>query len=109
MKHRAGFSIKQRKARSELMKLIHDKGFIRANPVIMSRVCGNPNCRCAKGQKHVSLYLSHSEEGSAKKLFVPKDYEERVRKWMENYQRIKQLIEEISEDIWEGIKERRFK
>jgi len=28
---------------------------------------------------------------------------------MENYQRIRQLIEEISEDIWEGIKERRFK
>jgi hypothetical protein len=46
MKHRADFSPEQRKARSELMKLIHDKGFIRANPVMMSRVCGNPNCRC---------------------------------------------------------------
>jgi len=84
MKHRSHFSAKQRKARSKLAQIVHEKGFVRGTIITMSRVCGNPNCRCAKGQKHVSLYLSRSEAGKPKLMFIPKRYEKMVKGWVEN-------------------------
>ena len=108
MRHRAKFAPHQRKVRSELAKILHDREFVRASLVTMSRVCGNPNCRCAKGEKHVSLYLSHSQGGRTRKLFVPKKYEARVKRWIENYRRVRQLMEEVSNDLWTAVKERRF-
>ena len=107
MKHRAVFSSKQRNVRSELTKIVHDQEFVRASLVTMSRVCGNPNCKCAKGQKHVSLYLSRSERGKTEKLFVPRRYETQVKKWIENYRRMRELADEISDDLWNAVKERR--
>jgi ribosomal protein L19E len=108
MKHRGRFSASQRKARSELTRIVHDKELIRASLVTMTRVCGNPNCRCAKGQKHVNSYLSRSKGGGTEKLFVPKRYEARVKRWIENYRRLRELAEEISDDLWAAVKERRF-
>ena len=108
MKHRSHLSQKQRKARSQLAKIVHEKGFVRGTIITMSRVCGNPNCRCAKGQKHVSLYLSRSEGGRPRLLFIPKKYEELVNGWVESYRGIKELLEEVSLDLWDGIKQRRF-
>jgi len=108
MKHRSHLSQKQRKARSQLAKIVHEKGFVRGTIITMSRVCGNPNCRCAKGQKHVSLYLSRSEGGKPRLLFIPKRYEELVNGWVESYRSIKELLEVFSLDLWDGIKQRRF-
>jgi len=109
MKHRTKFSQKQRKIRSQLAKIIHDQNYIRAALVTMTRACGNENCRCAKGQKHVSMYLSQSAGGKTKKLFVPKKYEPHVKQWVENYRRIRELMEEVSDDLWDAVKERRLK
>ena len=108
MKHRTKFSEKQRKIRSEISKIVHEQNYVRGSLVTMTRVCGNPNCRCAKGQKHVSMYLSQSEGGRTKKLFVPKKYEARVEQWIENYRQIKRLMEKVSDDLWTAVKERRF-
>jgi len=108
MKHRAGFSANQRKARSELTSIVHDKELIRASLVTMTRVCGNPNCRCAKGRKHVNACLSRSKGGGTQKLFVPKRYEARVKRWIENYRRMRELAEDISDDLWIAVRERRF-
>jgi hypothetical protein len=38
---------------SHLARLTSRGKFLRGNPVIMSRVCGNKNCRCIlEGKKH---------------------------------------------------------
>lgn len=108
MKHRAYFPPAQRKARSQLAQIVHQQGLIRASLVTMTRVCGNPNCRCARGQKHVSLYLSRSSGGRTQKLFVPKRYEARAKAWIENYRRLRELAEVISEDLWTAVRERRL-
>ena len=106
--HRSKFSREHRKTRSLLAKIVHDKGIVRGTIITMKRTCGNPNCRCAKGEKHVSLYLSRSEGGKSKMLFIPKKYEAMVKRWVQNNHRAKELMEEISKDVWTGIKERRF-
>lgn len=87
---------RERNARSRLAQLIHDFGLIRGTLSQRERVCGKPNCRCAKGQKHVSLYLVASEGGKYRQVFIPKELEEVVRLWVQNHQKARDLFEEIS-------------
>jgi len=87
-----------KKATSHLARLVHMGSFMRGNPVIMKRVCGNKNCRCyLEGKKHVSLYISKNKEGTRKMIYVPKQLEDEVEKKLATYQKIKKLIERISE------------
>ncbi len=57
MKHRGTGLKKERSLRSQLHRLVATAdGFVHGSVIEMSRVCGNPRCKCAlKGEKHVSL------------------------------------------------------
>lgn len=59
--------------------------------------CGNPNCKCARGEKHVSHILTKKVRGKSKSLYVPLDMVETVRKWVEEHRRAKRLLKEVSE------------
>ena len=59
--------------------------------------CGNPNCRCARGQKHRSHILKRQVRGKTQSLYVPVDMVEEARKWVEEHRRVKRLLTEISE------------
>ena len=83
---------------SHLARLIGKGKFLRGNPVIMKRVCGNKNCRCVlEGKKHKSLYISKNKDGKRKMVYVPKRMEEEVIANLGAYQKIKKLTERISE------------
>jgi hypothetical protein len=58
--------------------------------------CGNPNCKCAKGQKHVSWCLTYKQEGRTRTVHVPRAMFEEVEKWAKEYRRAKRLLREIS-------------
>jgi DNA-dependent RNA polymerase auxiliary subunit epsilon len=59
--------------------------------------CGNPNCRCARGEKHRSHILTKKVRGKTKSLYVPVDLVEDAREWVEEHRRVKKLLKEISE------------
>jgi len=83
---------------SHLAKLTSKGKFLRGNPVIMKRVCGNSNCRCIlEGKKHKSLYISKNKDGKRKMIYIPKRMEEEVMAKLGAYQKIKKLTERISE------------
>ena len=83
---------------SHLTKLIGKGKFLRGNPVIMRRACGNKNCRCTlEGKKHKSLYISKNKNGKRKMIYVPKRLEEEVAAKLGAYQKIRKLTEKISE------------
>jgi hypothetical protein len=68
----------------------------------MSRVCGKEGCKCVDGDKHVSLYLSvrvrEGKTGSRRKMiYVPPEWEARVRSWVDVYQQSEGLFDRISE------------
>lgn len=87
-----------KKTTSHLARLLYKGSFLRGNPVIMERTCGNKNCRCVlEGKKHKSLYISKNKDGNRKMIYVPKRLEDEVRAKLDAYQRIKRLIEKISE------------
>lgn len=86
----------ERRQRSVLTKAVHGMPFIRGSLSTREITCGKPGCKCARGEKHTSLYLVVSIDGKYKQIFVPKNWEERVRKWVDSYQRIRDLTELIS-------------
>jgi len=58
--------------------------------------CGKPSCRCHRGEKHTALYLSYGEHGRVHQIFIPRDAEEPVRRWVRNYTSVRELLEELS-------------
>ena len=70
---------------------------IRGSAVIMERVCGSSSCRCLKGHKHRSLYVSQYHKGSARMVYIPKEHEKKVLKLVDNYRILKAAIYKASE------------
>jgi hypothetical protein len=99
-------SAQERRARSRLAQLISQRGVLRGSLLLRRRVCGKPNCKCTRGQKHESLYLVISEGGRTRQLYVPREWESRVRRWVEEYHRARQLMEEISRIYWDKVRHR---
>ena len=50
--------------------------------------------------------LVAKEGGKLQQLYIPKEYEARVRVWVDSYKRIGDLLEKISRLYWEKIKKR---
>ena len=92
--------------RSALKQLLSGHGVIHGTLVRRQRVCGKPNCRCAKGHLHASLYLVVTEAGKGRQLYVPKPWEAVVREWIDNYDKARRLLEELSGLHWDKIRQR---
>jgi len=104
MPHRSQLPAKDRTARSRLMQLLAAaKPLARASLVTMARSCGKKGCKCAQGEKHVSLYLAARLGKTRKMLYVPPDLEDLARSLVENVQRVDKLIDEMSQASLEGF------
>ena len=70
---------------------------IRGAIVMMDRYCGNANCRCRRGFKHRSLYVSQRHKGRTRMIYIPKRSEAHVRLYISNYRELKALMDKISD------------
>jgi hypothetical protein len=104
---RAEMSPQERNWRSRLTRLLHSQGLLRGTLTVRHRVCGRPNCRCARGEKHASLYLVSHQQGRVRQLFVPKEQEEQARQWSANYRRARAMLDRIAELYFERLQKRR--
>ena len=81
---------------------IRQKDMIKGKLYQSARVCGNPNCKCAKGEKHISWYLIVNRDGRSRQDYVgavvPFEIQERVDRFR-NYKRIVQRIRSIDKEI----------
>ena len=59
--------------------------------------CGNPRCRCAKGDKHESWCLTYKKNGRTRTVHVPMAMLEDVRRWVTEHKRAKMLVAQISD------------
>jgi len=53
------------------------------------RTCGNPGCKCARGEKHLCRQLSASVEGKTRTWNVPRQYAAKVKRLTDNYRRFR--------------------
>jgi hypothetical protein len=96
----------ERDSRSRIKPYISHKELLRGTLSIRERVCGKPNCKCQRGEKHVSLFLSKSTNGKVEQLYIPKEKEGLVRQWVKNYRDVQELLEKISSIYWEKLKKK---
>lgn len=103
----AQMSPHERELRSQLKQMLSGLGVVRGTLAVRETTCGKANCRCKRGHKHVALYLVVSEDGKLRQLFIPKTLESQARQWVASYQRIRELLEELSRLHWERLKQRK--
>jgi uncharacterized protein DUF6788 len=61
--------------------------------------CGNPACKCAKGERHGPVWYLTVTLGRGRTTggIIAGDKVEQVRSWIENYHQLKDRLEKISE------------
>lgn len=105
--NRASFPEASRRRRSRVAQIVSSTRLLRGTLSVRQVKCGKPGCCCARGEPHLSLYLVQSKEGKPRQLYIPKHLEERVRQAVGNYQELQRLIEELSEQEWKLLKQRK--
>jgi hypothetical protein len=105
--HPSQLSNRERQRRSRLAQIIHAARFLRGTLSLRNVCCGKSSCRCARGELHACLYLVRRQGGKLRQLFVPRQWEERVREAVKNHQEMERLIEELSDLEWKRLKERK--
>jgi len=104
---RAKLSAAERSFRSRIAQIASGQWFLRGTLSERSSKCGKPNCRCANGPLHQSVYLVQSHACKLRQFCVPKAWRERVRQAVSDYQEMQRLIDEVSEREWKRLQERK--
>ena len=99
-------SRREQQLRSQLVDLLSGAAVVRGSLSRREKVCGKPACRCARGDKHLAFYLVASEGGRIRQLYVPRTLEAQARQWVEAYQQMRELLEELSQLHWDKLKRR---
>lgn len=72
--------------------------FVAGSLVCVPHRCGNPRCRCAKGEGHPSWRLTYKDPNQKTvTVYVPVGLLEEVRRWVRSYREFKTLASEISD------------
>ena len=70
---------------------------MRGSAVVMERVCGSSSCRCLRGHKHRSLYISQYHKGSPRMVYIPRENEAKALRLIKNYKALKSAINKASD------------
>jgi hypothetical protein len=83
---------------SRLQKLVATRPVLAASLTRLNKRCGQPSCRCHHGGPlHQAYHLTFKEDGRTRTLYVPQDLVQEVRSWVQEYHRLKVLIQEVSQ------------
>lgn len=89
-------------------KLLHPRDMVKGSVFEMMKSCGNPGCRCMKGEKHGPFKcLSVPEEGKKRIVFIRKEDKFWVVQEAEKYKKYQQKmarLRKISQEIYEILK-----
>lgn len=96
-------SPQERDARSQAVQRVADHALLRGSLVCMERSCGKKNCRCQQGQKHPALCLAIRWGNQRKMIYIPRDLEDTVRRWVETGQEVDGLLDAISQQCLETL------
>jgi hypothetical protein len=59
------------------------------------KVCGKPNCKCARGEKHEVYQLSWTEDGRRRSTHIRQDEVDKVRATVERYRHLRRCRAEL--------------
>lgn len=97
MKQKLSIGVLESRRDARLKQISEAGPMIQGSLATIGVTCGNPNCKCARGEKHVSHILNKKVRGKSKSLYIPKDMVETVREWVKENRRVKKLMKEVSD------------
>ncbi len=87
----------RRSLQARQKELKADGPVLAASLVTIRRACGNPNCRCARGHKHLGHYLTWKVKAKTHTAYVPVELVPQVKQWTQEHRRLKQLVHQITQ------------
>ncbi len=87
----------RRMLESRVKQVGANKPLLAASLVAVERRCGKPGCHCAAGEKHRAHQLTYKDRGKTHTVYVPIDFKDEVRSWIDEHRRLKRLLQEISQ------------
>lgn len=101
MTSRKASSKTARARRERLFRDLPDlRKILRGSLVTRFRRCGKPGCHCAQegdpGHGPTYYLVVTVGPGETVQVYVPKDDKDEVLRWIENFQRARQQLEEVS-------------
>ena len=100
MRHRSHLPQKQRRNVSKLISLLGQGPLLKATTYILRNTCGKPHCKCARGDKHETLYVTRCRFGKKQSRSLPPQQREQVLRWIERNRKVGELLDELSEESW---------
>jgi len=104
---RAKGSRREQAWRNRAARLLREEGLLRGSVSARWRVCGKAGCRCAQGRRHAAMYVVYREAGRTTQIYVPKEWGERVRRWVKRYGEVRELLEKLSGLYEARVRQRR--
>ena len=97
-KMQESYGLLERRRQGILKKMGQVGAFIMATPTPLMVRCGRPGCPCEKdkAKRHEKLHLSWKDAQGSGTAYVPKDLQEEVIKWVENYWKVKEYMKEMT-------------
>lgn len=103
--HKNAMSREERDLRSRANKLLAGAGLIHGYLSTRYQVCGTPNCRCTRGEKHQAFVLVLRREKKTVQVPIPRWLAPTVRNWVEQEEALQDMVRRISELQVERIQE----
>jgi hypothetical protein len=83
---------------SRLKQLVPAGPILVASLTRLNKRCGQPSCRCHHGGPlHQAHHLTFRQGGKTRTVYVPQDLLQEVQQWLHEHQRLKALIQEVSQ------------
>ena len=77
---------------------------MRGTIVMLGTKCGNPKCKCARGEKHLQYYFSITINRKTKLIFLGKAKLPIATEYVANYKKLIDITEEMTTINMEMIK-----
>ena len=91
-------SVALRRRRRQLLRHLPPLDrLLRGSLIERYKPCGKPGCNCARGRGHgPKYYLSVSHYGQQPQMdYIPQDYQNQASEYLANYQRLREILDEV--------------
>lgn len=79
----------QREHTRLVQRMLKSRGMVKGSVITLVRRCGKPGCKCNRGEKHKSKYLSISDGGKTRMIYLKPGMEIKVGEVAERYRRFR--------------------
>ena len=88
--------LRRRKALAQQVAKLQPR-VLRGSLIERYKRCGHPGCSCQQSQGHgPKYYLSVSQAGGRPQMdYVPEEYSQQVSQYLKNFQKVRQILEQI--------------